>query len=89
MMWSLLLLVLLSAIFIYDPNVDLLRASIRNQEERAFIECHVLLNTPVVKVYRVLDKIARRNALSKRRVYNLYNESKDRSRLSSEGTPHS
>jgi hypothetical protein len=82
-MWSLLFLVLLSAIFVYGPKVDPLRASITNQEQRAFIKCHVLLNTPVVNVYRMLNKIARRNALSKRQVYNLYNEFKKRSRLSS------
>jgi transposase len=87
-MWSLLFLVLLSAIFVYGPKVDPLRTSVTNQEQRAFIKCLVLLNTPIVKVYRMLNKIARRNALSKRQVYNLYNEFKDRSRLSSEDAPH-
>jgi hypothetical protein len=57
--------VLLSTIFVYGPKVDPLRASVTNQEQRAFIEFHVLLNTPVVKVYKMLDKTAGRNALSK------------------------
>jgi transposase len=87
-MWSLVFLVLLSAIFVYGPKVDPLRASVTNQEQRAFIKYHVLLNTPVAEVNSMLDKIARRNALSKRQVYKLYNEFKDGSRLSSEDAPH-
>jgi len=84
MMWSLVFLVLLSASFVHGPKVDPLRASVTNQEQRAFIKCHVLLNTPVVEVDKMLDKTARRSALSKTQVYDLYNELKDRSRLSSE-----
>ncbi len=79
---------LLNAIFVYGPKVDPLRASITNQEQRAIINCHVLLNTPVVNVYRMLNKIARRNALSKRQIYKIYNEFEDGSRLSSEDAPH-
>jgi hypothetical protein len=80
--------VLLSANFVYGPKVDPIRASVSNQEQRAFFKSHVLLNAPVVEVYSMLDKIARRNALSKRQIYKIYNEFKDGSRLSSEDAPH-
>jgi len=67
-MWSLVFLVLLSAIFVHGPKVDTLRASVANQGQRGFVKCHVLLNTPVAEVSSMLDKIAWRNALSKRQV---------------------
>jgi hypothetical protein len=50
-MWLLAFLVLLSAISVYGPKVDQLRESVTNQEQRAFIKCHVLLGTPAVEVH--------------------------------------
>jgi transposase len=88
-MWLLAFLLLLSAISVYGPKVDQLRESVTNQEQRAFIKCHVLLGTPAVEVHRMLDKIARNRSLSKTHVYRLYNEFKDGSRLSSEEDPRS
>ncbi len=70
-MWLLAFLVLLSAISVYGPKVDQLRECVTNQEQRAFIKCHVLLDTPAVEVHRMQDKIAHNRALSKTHVYRL------------------
>ena len=64
-----------------------LRASVTNQDQRAFIKCHVLLGTPVSQVCSMLITIARNNAYSERQVYRLYNEFKECKRLSCEKAP--
>ncbi len=65
-----------------------LRASITIQEQSAFIKCHVLLNTSASQDYKMLEKIARSQALSKSRAYELYREFNERTRLISEDAPH-
>jgi transposase len=69
------------------PKTDPLRASVTKQEQWAFIKCHVLLDTPAAEVYNMLHNIARSQALSRPRVFQLYKEFNDRSRLSSEEIP--
>ncbi len=87
-MQSLLILLLLSTNSVYGPTVDPLRASVTNQDQRAFIKCHVLLGTPASEVCRMLATIARSNAYSERQVYRLYNEFKECKRLSCEDATH-
>ncbi len=80
-MWTSLFYVLLIFNFVNAPNTDPLRASITNQEQRAFIKCHVLLDTPAAEVYSMLIKIARSQILSRSRVFLIFKEFKDRNRL--------
>jgi len=42
--------------FVYGPKAGPLRASVKNQEQRAFIKCRVLLNTSVAEVNSYLIK---------------------------------
>ena len=88
-MWTSLLYVLLIFNCVNAPNTDPLRASITNQEQRAFIKCHVLLDTPAAEVYSMLIKIARSQVLSRSRVFLLYKEFQDRTRLETEDEPRS
>jgi hypothetical protein len=59
------------------PKTDPLRASVTKQEQWAFIKCHVLLDTPAAEVYNMLHNIARSQALSRPRVFQLYKEFND------------
>jgi transposase len=68
-------------------KTDLLRESLTKQEQWAFIKCHVLLGTTVAEVYNILQTIGRSQALSRTRVFQLYEEFNDRSRLSIEDVP--
>ena len=70
--------------FCRGPKVDELQASITRQEQRAFIKCSVLLGYPASKVYFDLQRIARKEAYSQTRVYELYREFSEGTRLSSE-----
>jgi hypothetical protein len=83
-MKSHLFLTLFCLSFVGGPKVDELRASITRQEQRVFIKCNVLLGYPVSKVYFNLQKIARREAYSQTRVYELYREFSEGTLLSSE-----
>lgn len=83
-MKSYLFLALFYLSFVGGPKVDELRASITRQEQRAFIKCSVLLGYSASKVYFDLQKIARREAYSHSRVYELYREFSEGTRLSSE-----
>ena len=70
--------------FCGGPKIDELRASITRQEQRAYIKCSVLLGYPASKVYFDLQKVARREGYSHTRVYELYREFSEGTRLSSE-----
>ncbi len=87
-MWSYVICALLLISYVSGPKTDPLRASITIQEQRAFIKCHVLLNTSASQDYKMLEKIARSQALSKSRAYELYREFNERTRLISEDAPH-
>src|SRR5256885_624284 len=83
-MWCYIILALVFCCLVGGPKVDPLRASVTNEEQRAFIKCHVLLKTTAAEVNRMLKKIPGRNALVQSHVYRLYREFNDRTRLSSE-----
>ncbi len=87
-MKSPLLLVFFCVNLVRGPKIGELRASITQQEQRAFIKCSVLLGYPASKVYFDLQKIARRQAFSQKHVYNLYNEFSNSTRLSSDIESH-
>jgi len=87
-MWSYVIFALLLISYASGPKMDPLRASIIIQEQRAFIKCQVLLNTSASEVYKMLEKIAQSQALSKSRAYKLYREFNERTRLISEDTSH-
>ena len=59
-MWKKWLYVLIlseiSVKFIFGPPTDPLRASVTNQEQRAFIKIHLLLGETPAKIYRLLHK---------------------------------
>jgi len=72
-----LLVIFLTLVFINtstSPKIDPLRDSITEEDQRAFIKCHVLLGDSVTDIYTMLQKIARRKALTQRTVYNLFNQ---------------
>ncbi len=69
------------------PKTDPLRESLTKQEQWAFIKYHVLLGTTAAEVYNMLQTVGRSQALSYTRVFQLYKEFNDRSRLSSEELP--
>ncbi len=73
--------------FVNGPPVDPLRESVTKQEQWAFIKFHVLLGTPAAEVFKMIQTIARSQALSRNRVNTLYREFSDRSRLSSAEAP--
>jgi hypothetical protein len=54
--------------FVSGPKTDPLRESVTNQEQWAFIKCHVLLGTTAADVYNMLQTI-RSQALSRTRVF--------------------
>ena len=83
-MKSYLILTLFCINFVGGPKIDELRASITRQEQRAYIKCSVLLGYPASKVYFDLQKVARREGYSHTRVYELYREFSEGTRLSSE-----
>jgi hypothetical protein len=60
MMQYLLILVFLILDFASGPTVDHLRASVTPEEQRAFINCHVLLGSSAHEIYAILTKIAGR-----------------------------
>jgi hypothetical protein len=86
-MWLVTIYTLLIIKYVSGPKTDPLRESITKQEQWAFIKCHVLLGTTAAEVYNMLQAIGRSQALSHPRVFHLYKEFNDRSRLSSEKVP--
>jgi transposase len=88
MMWLLTIYTLLIIKYVSGPKTDPLRESVTKQKQWAFIKCHVLLGTRPAEVYNMLQTIGRSQALSRTRVFELYKEFNDRSRLSSEEVPH-
>ena len=87
MMWLLIIYTLLIIKYVSRPKTGPLRKSITKQEQWAFIKCHVLLDTSAAEVYNMLQTIGRSQALSRTRVFELYKELNDRSRLNSEEVP--
>jgi len=87
MMWKLIIISLILINFVNCPKVDPLRGSITKQEQWAFIKFHVLLGTPAAEVFKMLQRIVRRQALTRANVNKLYREFSDRTRLSSEEAP--
>jgi hypothetical protein len=86
-MWLLIIYTLLIIKYVSGPKTDPLRESLTKQEQWAFIEFHELLGTTAAEVYNMLQTIGRSLALSRTRVFQLYKEFNDRSRLSSEEVP--
>jgi histone-lysine N-methyltransferase SETMAR len=86
-MWLLIIYTLLIIKYVSGPKTDSLRESLTKQEQWAFIKCHVLLGTTAAEVYNMLQTVGRSQALSRPRVFQLYKEFNDRSRLSSEELP--
>jgi hypothetical protein len=86
-MWLLIIYTLLIIKFVNGPKTDPLRESITKQEQWAFIKCHVLLDTTATEIYNMPQIIGRSQVLSRTQVFQLYKESNDRSRLSSEEVP--
>ena len=68
MMWLNLILFLISIKISISPKINELRATITEQDQRAFIKCHVLLGDPPQEIYHMLQKIARRKALTQKTV---------------------
>ncbi len=85
-MWFPIIYTLLIIKYVSGPKTDPLRESLTKQEQWAFIKCHVLLGTTAAVVYKLLQ-IRRSQALSRTRVFQLYKEFNDKSRLSSEEVP--
>ncbi len=56
------------------PKIDELRASITEEDQRAFIKCHILLDDSPTVIHTLLQKIARSQALSLRTVQRLYQQ---------------
>jgi transposase len=54
-----------------SPRVDPLRETITEEDQRAFIKCHVLLGDSAPDIYNMIQKIARRKALTRSTVFNL------------------
>jgi transposase len=88
MQTTLILLLIISDI-VMAPNIDPLRASITNEEQRAFIKCHVLLCSTVPKISKMLTKIAGRKAIKMRQIYNIYNQFRNEGRTSCQDEPRS
>jgi len=65
-MQTTLILLLIISDTVMAPNIDLFWASIANEEQRAFIKCHVLLCSTVPEISEMLTKIAGRNAIKMR-----------------------
>jgi hypothetical protein len=86
-MWLLIIYTLLIIKYVSRPKTDPLRESLTKQEQWAFIKCHVLLGTTEAEVYNMLQTFGHSQALSRTRVFQLYKEFNDRSRLSSEEVP--
>jgi hypothetical protein len=86
-MWLLIIYTLLIIKYVSGPKTDSLRESLTKQEQWAFIKCHVLLGTTAAQVYNMLQTVERSQALSRPRVFQLYKEFNDRSRLSSQELP--
>ena len=78
MMWKKWLCVLIfseiSVKFILGPTTDPLRASVTNQEQRAFIKIHLLLGDTPAQIYRLLHKSLNSLSLSQSQVQRVYNE---------------
>jgi DNA-binding transcriptional regulator YhcF (GntR family) len=85
-MWSNLMLLLILIKISISPKINELRATITEQDQRAFIKCHVLLGDSPQEIYHMLKKIARRNTSAQKTVYNLYNEFTSGSRSSTGDT---
>jgi len=75
---SFLLIVILN--YSTSPPTDPLRASITEQDQRAFIKCHVLLGDTTADIYHMIQKIARRQALTRQTVHKLANEYRSQTR---------
>src|SRR5882724_11808752 len=77
MMWSPLFILCSLIHFSLCAKVDELRASITEEDQRAFIKCHVLLGDSHAEIYHMIQRGARRRALTRKTVYNLYNQFHD------------
>jgi hypothetical protein len=86
-MWLLIIYTLLIIKYVSGPKTDTLRESLTKLEQWAFIKYHVLLGTTAAEVYNMLQTVERSQALNRPRVFQLYKEFNDRSRLSSEELP--
>ncbi len=86
-MWLLIIYTLLIIKYVNGPQTDSLRESLTKLEQWTFIKYHVLLGTTAAEVYDMLQTIGRSQALSCTRVFQLYKEFNDWSRLSSEEVP--
>jgi len=83
-----MIFVLLSPNSVVGPQVGSYQASVTNQDERAFIQFHILFSTPASKVYGMFIRVARRNTSSMSQICKLYKEFKKGSRLSCEDAPN-
>ncbi len=67
MQTTLILLLIISHIII-PLNIDPLQISVTNEEQRAFIKCHVLLCYTVPEISKMLTKLAGLNAIKMRQM---------------------
>jgi len=92
-MWPLInLRVFLIIIFLkksFCPNVDPLRVSVTNEEQRAFIKLHYLLDDTAAEIHKLLQNAVRSLALSRGEVYHIYNQFRDGERQTCERLPGS
>lgn len=63
-----------------SPPTDPLRDSITHDEQRAFIKCHVLLGDTGADIFHMIQKIARRKALTRSAVFNLVQQYQSQTR---------
>jgi transposase len=75
--------------FVLCPPTNPLRASITNEEQRAFIKLHYFLDDSAKEIYRLLSKAAGSLAYSRRQVFNIYDQFDKGERTSCEDQPRS
>jgi hypothetical protein len=69
--------------------MDPLRTSVTNEEQRAFIKLHYLLDDTAAEIHKLLQNAARSLALSRAEVYHIYNQFRDGERQTCERLPGS
>jgi transposase len=87
MMWPQLIFVLLITDVVHGPATNPLRASVTEEDQRAFIKCQVLLSASVPDVCKMLTTIAGRNAYSRSQVYKIYEQFAEQGRLTCQDAP--
>ena len=62
-MHATLILLLIISDTVIAPTIDLIRASVTNEEQRVFIKCHILPGSTVSEISKMLIKIPGPNVI--------------------------